>query len=364
MQQRLAIAQALMMRPRILLLDEPFGALDPGIRQDMHVLIDRLWQEQQLTIFMITHDLKEAFELGTRLWVFDKTRHDPRRRKPMVPRSPTTCPFHATALRTSSKKRFTRADCTLTSRRRCDDKRCHESPTRLRHPLTRRASLVAAPAPRHHSYADGQTGRQQRGTLCYNPENLLERLNLPDTLKCQHTFKLTQGHCLYSDMGRIFASMTHDDLGWHDSVGGNLMPQHLLNKGWQPVSYQQAHNHWTRTGFDAFLVELAKYGLGRRDMAANLNLFSRVESDDEGKLRYVPGHRQPGNSVTLRFEMDTLVLLHTCPHPLDPAADYPRRGVDIALGTAAAPTEDDPCYRSRPENARGFANNRLYHLGL
>ncbi|MEC9304952.1 MAG: ABC transporter ATP-binding protein, partial [Pseudomonadota bacterium] len=65
------------MRPRMLLLDEPFGALDPGIRQDMHELITRLWQEQQLTIFMITHDLKEAFELGTRLWVFDKTRQDP-----------------------------------------------------------------------------------------------------------------------------------------------------------------------------------------------------------------------------------------------------------------------------------------------
>ncbi|KXS36785.1 MAG: NitT/TauT family transport system ATP-binding protein [Halomonadaceae bacterium T82-2] len=77
MQQRLAIAQALMMKPRILLLDEPFGALDPGIRQDMHALITRLWREQQLTIFMITHDVKEAFALGTRLWVFDKVRHDP-----------------------------------------------------------------------------------------------------------------------------------------------------------------------------------------------------------------------------------------------------------------------------------------------
>ncbi|MCP1367945.1 ATP-binding cassette domain-containing protein, partial [Halomonas sp. BBD48] len=77
MQQRLAIAQALMMKPRILLLDEPFGALDPGIRQDMHDLITRLWKEQQLTIFMITHDVKEAFTLGTRLWVFDKVRHDP-----------------------------------------------------------------------------------------------------------------------------------------------------------------------------------------------------------------------------------------------------------------------------------------------
>ncbi|WP_176494077.1 ABC transporter ATP-binding protein [Cobetia sp. 5-25-4-2] len=77
MQQRLAIAQALMMKPRILLLDEPFGALDPGIRKDMHQLILRLWEEQQLTIFMITHDLKEAFELGSRVWVFDKVRVDP-----------------------------------------------------------------------------------------------------------------------------------------------------------------------------------------------------------------------------------------------------------------------------------------------
>lgn len=76
MQQRLAIAQALIKKPRILLLDEPFGALDPGIRKDMHKLIHELWQEQQLTVFMITHDLSEGFQLGSRLWVFDKTRHD------------------------------------------------------------------------------------------------------------------------------------------------------------------------------------------------------------------------------------------------------------------------------------------------
>ncbi len=77
MQQRLALAQALTKKPRILLLDEPFGALDPGIRKDMHQLITTLWQEHQLTIFMITHDLKEGFSLGSRLWVFDKIRHDP-----------------------------------------------------------------------------------------------------------------------------------------------------------------------------------------------------------------------------------------------------------------------------------------------
>ncbi|MEI6485684.1 MAG: ATP-binding cassette domain-containing protein [Sphingomonadales bacterium] len=77
MQQRLAIAQALMMRPRILLLDEPFGALDPGIRADMHKLIRKLWRDRQLTIVMVTHDIREAFTLGTRVIALDKQRVDP-----------------------------------------------------------------------------------------------------------------------------------------------------------------------------------------------------------------------------------------------------------------------------------------------
>jgi NitT/TauT family transport system ATP-binding protein len=77
MQQRLAIAQALIKHPKILLLDEPFGALDPGIRKDMHKLVLELWKKYELTVFMVTHDLNEGFYLGTRLWVFDKDRHDP-----------------------------------------------------------------------------------------------------------------------------------------------------------------------------------------------------------------------------------------------------------------------------------------------
>lgn len=77
MQQRLAIAQALVKKPGILLLDEPFGALDPGIRADMHDLLLGLWEEFDMTVFMVTHDIHEAFKLGTRLLVFDKIRHDP-----------------------------------------------------------------------------------------------------------------------------------------------------------------------------------------------------------------------------------------------------------------------------------------------
>lgn len=77
MQQRLALAQALVKHPRVLLLDEPFGALDPGIRSDMHELVSRLWREHGLTVIMVTHDITEAFKLGTRVLAFDKRRHDP-----------------------------------------------------------------------------------------------------------------------------------------------------------------------------------------------------------------------------------------------------------------------------------------------
>jgi NitT/TauT family transport system ATP-binding protein len=59
------------------LLDEPFGALDPGIRADMHKLIRSLWRERSLTIVMVTHDIREAFTLGTRVLALDKRRHDP-----------------------------------------------------------------------------------------------------------------------------------------------------------------------------------------------------------------------------------------------------------------------------------------------
>jgi NitT/TauT family transport system ATP-binding protein len=77
MQQRLSIAQSVICEPKILLLDEPFGALDPGITADMHTLILKLWNMNKMTIFMVTHDLRESFELGTRLLVFDKVRVDP-----------------------------------------------------------------------------------------------------------------------------------------------------------------------------------------------------------------------------------------------------------------------------------------------
>ncbi len=201
------------------------------------------------------------------------------------------------------------------------------------------------------------------GMLFYNPQNTLERYNAPDTLKCQHTFKLTRGHCLYSDMGRIFCSIIEDTHGWHDTVCGNST-RRLVTQRWGERSYQQYRNAWTQNGHDAFLVEAGKYGLGRRDLVANVNWFSKVAAAEDGALSFDVGHPKPGTYVDLRFEMDTLVLLHTCPHPLNPAADYPRQAVRVRLGRSAPLAADDVCLNSRPENRRGFANTRLHRSGL
>jgi NitT/TauT family transport system ATP-binding protein len=81
MQQRLALAQAVMRGPKILLLDEPFGALDPGIRAEIHVLMKRLWNETELTVVMVTHDLSEAFRLATRVIAFERARNRPEERE-------------------------------------------------------------------------------------------------------------------------------------------------------------------------------------------------------------------------------------------------------------------------------------------
>lgn len=200
------------------------------------------------------------------------------------------------------------------------------------------------------------------GMLFYNPSNLLERYNAPDTLKGQHTFKLTEGHCLYSDMGRIFCSIVADTAGWHDTVCGSSTKT-MVAARWGESTYQKVRNDWQQNGRDSFLVEAAKYGLGRRDLSANLNWFSKVTTDESGKMTFDTSAAKPGALVELRFEMDTLVLFHTCPHPLDPSPTYPRKAVRFEILEGVPIAADDPCRLSAPENGRGFENNRIFHAG-
>lgn len=78
MRQRVAIAQSLIVDPKILLMDEPFGALDPNTRESTQVFLLKLWEELKMTIFFVTHDLEEAVYLATRLLVLSQYYSDAR----------------------------------------------------------------------------------------------------------------------------------------------------------------------------------------------------------------------------------------------------------------------------------------------
>lgn len=196
--------------------------------------------------------------------------------------------------------------------------------------------------------------------LLYNALERNERYNMPDTLKGQHIFYLRAPYCLHSDMGRLLASITADSVGWHDTVCGHSDAARVLAK-YGEHNYQQARNDWYRNGRDCFLIELAKWGLGKKDLVPNLNWFSKVVADEAGKLSFVPGHSKAGDVVELRFEIDTLVVLNTCQHPFDPDPVYRPRPVKLEVIAGELPAPDDPSFTVRPENLRAWENNETYH---
>jgi hypothetical protein len=205
------------------------------------------------------------------------------------------------------------------------------------------------------------SGRANLAMLLYNPDHLLERYNAPDTLKGQHTSKLTRGHMLYSDMGRVMLSVVDDSLGWHDTIGG-VSDAAMVRARYGEHRYQEHRNDFHRDGRELFLIELAKWGLGARDLMPNLNWFSKVAVAENGTLGFAEGHGGPGAEVHLRAEMDTLLVMNTAPHPMDPSPVYDPGAVDLAI--YRTPTIDiarDPCINARPENARAWANTAIAH---
>ena len=197
--------------------------------------------------------------------------------------------------------------------------------------------------------------------LFYNFELTGERLNVPDLLKCQHIARLTRGNCLYSDMGRVLVSITEDTCGWHDPLAGCSNARGVAAR-YGVRTYQEARNDWYRNAHDGFLTELGKYNLGERDLAMNVNFFNKVTVDDAGALVFHPGNSRAGAFVDLRSEMNTLVILNTCVHPLDPSPTYAPKPAQLTVWTSPPPGPDDFCRTSRPENERGFILTERYFL--
>jgi len=200
------------------------------------------------------------------------------------------------------------------------------------------------------------------GMLLYNGLERTERYNMPDTLKGQQVFYLTEGRCLHSDMGRVLGSVIEDTFGWHDTVCGTSDQTEVLKK-YGKKTYQEAHNEWHRNGSECFLIELAKWGLDERSLVPNLNWFSKATTNEEGELEYSREQAPEGSSVSIRLDMDCLVVLNTCQHPLDTNSEYQDVPVllEVFEGDINIAGADDLCRTSHPENERAFKNTEDYH---
>jgi len=204
-------------------------------------------------------------------------------------------------------------------------------------------------------------GRANVAALFFNLEERTERYNMPDTLKAQHTAFLTRGHALYSDMGRVLCSIPEDSCGWHDTVCG-VSTADCVRERYGEARYQEHRNAMYRNGQDGLEVELNKWGLGRRDIGANVNFFSKVRTDASGALRFDTSNRAPGQFVDVRCEMNLLVVLASAPHPLDPAPRYQPGTVQMTVWRSGTAGADDVCRLHCPENDRGFINTERWFL--
>jgi urea carboxylase-associated protein 2 len=226
------------------------------------------------------------------------------------------------------------------------------------------AAYWSSVVPRHYTLRlTDVEGGANVSMLLYNRDLLIERYNMADTLKAQHTAFLTKGFVLYSDMGRVLCSVSEDTVGWHDAVSGMSDPESVRAK-YGDKRYGELRNGMYRNAREQMLTELGKWGLGHRDLGPNLNWFSKVVADDAGDLNYVTGHSQPGGYVELRAEMNVLVVLTSCQHVFDPNPIYAPKPVSLSIYKSEPPGPDDLCRRSRPENERGFANTERMFLGL
>jgi uncharacterized protein len=196
--------------------------------------------------------------------------------------------------------------------------------------------------------------------LFYNARDLTERYVMSDTLKAQFTSHLTTGHVLLSDNGRVLASFIEDSVGWHDPIAGCTTREKTDTK-YGITTYQSERNEWLRSGRENLVVELARNGLGARDLVPVVNLFSKITTEQDGRLTFQKDHCLKGDTVTLRTEMDVLVVLSNTPNPLDPKPSFPSVPVKMEVLPSKPIEVDDVCVNHRPENQRAFENTWAYY---
>jgi urea carboxylase-associated protein 2 len=191
--------------------------------------------------------------------------------------------------------------------------------------------------------------------LAFNAEQPVERLNVADTLKVQWNAYLGPGRLILSDMGRVLCSVVEDTAGGHDALCG------ASNRASNARRYGDGFNHGAHPNARyRFAVAVGKFGLGRKDIHASLNWFKAVRVAEGGRTVLDVGPFPPGRSVTLRAEMNLIVVLANCPHVLDPRPAYSVAPFRATAWRGPITPQDDPIRLATPEGLRAFQNVEEY----
>ncbi|GHA13678.1 urea carboxylase [Devosia pacifica] len=195
-------------------------------------------------------------------------------------------------------------------------------------------------------------GTAAAALLAWNAADTSERLNHADSIKVQWTSKLAKGRVVFSDMGRVLLSIVEDSSGAHDVLAGGL------NKAGVAAKYGDDPDlRNTRTNM---ILAAAKFGLDPRDIPPLLTFFAPVSVAEGGELSWRDGIRKPGDFIEVRAEMDLLVAVSNCPHPLDPSPDYAPGPLGVTVLKAKDIEAEDFCRTATPEAVRGFENTDTY----
>jgi urea carboxylase-associated protein 1 len=165
-------------------------------------------------------------------------------------------------------------------------------------------------------------GRQAIDFLCYNALEPSERYNAADTMKIGGSLFIGKGTKLYSDLGNVLFTVIEDTCGRHDTIGG------CCSRESNRVRYGVADGPNCR---DNFLRALARHGLGKKDIVANLNFFMYVPIGQEGEMAIVDGLSRPGDYIELRAEMEVLAVLSNCPQVHNPANAYNPTPIQVVV---------------------------------
>lgn len=158
-------------------------------------------------------------------------------------------------------------------------------------------------------------GNQAVDCLLYAAADHTQRYSAQTTVTAQRNIFLTTGSVLRTDAGAALMTVIADEVGRHDTIAGACSQEsNTLRYG-----HHTRHQH---ACVENFLAEGMKWGLGKRDLVSNINWFMNVPVEADGTLGIVDGLSAPGKRVTLRAEIDTLVLISNCPQINNPCNGF------------------------------------------